>query len=309
MAARLAQPPPGRLTVETPAAALLTDQASAAYAVFLAHSLQDHEMPAVGPEDSRPHDKDWKLRTTASQHEGQVVPRFEVFDPAGHDKGHTDGAPVSAKAWASADLDALAASAAEAAPRIVELMSAINATQMQSDPNSLYNRPARVYVADVVGAPGDGDTSLTAQMRRALVKLGEVVQTTPAGADFSVVGKVAAVPVAGGNVRVEIRWLMSDAAGHDLGMVLQLNEVPPDTVSGYWGDVAQAVATEAAGGLRDTFAKQTGRPEAGLGAKQTGRPEAGLGAKQSGRPETASPTVVTAPARDLSAPPPGLATP
>jgi len=277
-ASRLSQPPPGRLTVETPAGALLTDQASAAYAVFLARSLQDHELPAFGPEAPRPREATWTLRTTASQRQGKVVPSFEVLDPSGHDQGHTDGSPVSAQAWASADLDALHASAAEAAPRIVDLMNTINATRMQSDPNSLYNRPARVFVPDVVGAPGDGNVSLTAQMRRALVKLNEVVQDTATGADFTVAGHVAAVPIAGGMVRVEIRWLMSDAAGHDLGMVLQLNEVTPDSVNGYWADVAVAVATEAAGGVRDTFARQSGRAAPKTAASAPAKPPADLSA-------------------------------
>ncbi len=101
------------------------------------------------------------------------------------------------------------------------------------------------------------------------------------------------MPVAGGNLRVEIRWLMTDAAGHDLGMVLQLNEVSPDSVNGYWGDVAVAVATEAANGVRDTFARQSGRPGPQTAASIPGRTQA------------APPR----PAVDLSAPPPSVAAP
>ncbi|WP_048862818.1 hypothetical protein, partial [Acidisphaera rubrifaciens] len=253
--------------VETPAAALLGDQASRAYAADLAHSLQDRELPAVavGPHAAA---NEWRLVTSASEHGGQVVPSFAVYDPTGKAQGRTDGAPVPDGAWAGGDRKMLLASAAEAAPKISDLMDRINAARMQSDPHSLYNRPARVYVPQVTGAPGDGDMSLTNQMRRQLGKLGEVVQDTATGADFTVAGQVRAVPVAGGNLRVEIAWKMSDAAGHDLGMVLQLNEVPPETVTGFWGDVALAVAQEAAGGVRDTIAKQSGH------GRQPGNPAA-----------------------------------
>ena len=41
--------------------------------------------------------------------------------------------------------------------------------------------------------------------------------------------------------------------------MVQLNEVPRGSLSGYWGDVAAAVAQEASGGVKDVILTQSGR--------------------------------------------------
>ena len=69
--------------------------------------------------------------------------------------------------------------AAEAAPRIGAILTSIRIARDKADPDSLYNRAAKVLVADVNGAPGDGDLALTQQMRARLAALGPVVLTTP----------------------------------------------------------------------------------------------------------------------------------
>ena len=63
-------------------------------------------------------------------------------------------------------------------PDIATLLTRIEAARQQSDPNSLVNRPARVLVKEVTGAPGDGNRQLSRQIRQELPKLGEVVQDT-----------------------------------------------------------------------------------------------------------------------------------
>ena len=74
-----------------------------------------------------------------------------------------------------------------------------------------YNRIAKVQIPPVTGAPGDGNESLTKQMRTHLAALGPVVQDDPNGADFIVQGNVRMVPIAGGQQRVEIQWVVKDA--------------------------------------------------------------------------------------------------
>jgi len=255
-AQRLAAPPPARLAVATPTDALLSDAAARDFAADLAADLQENEVPAEAKH--KPDDGDWRLVTRAEDRGGRVVPIYAVLDPKGKDNGHTEGAPIPLADWAAGSAATLKAAAVDATPKITDLLRVIEAAAMRSDPNSLYNRPSKVFVPQVTGAPGDGDTSLTVQMRRQLATHGELVQETAAGADFTVAGHVNAVPIAGDMLRVEIQWRMNDAKGRDLGMVLQLNEVPPDTVRGYWGDVALAVAREAAGGVHETLLKNTG---------------------------------------------------
>jgi hypothetical protein len=188
-----------------------------------------------------------------------VVPSFIVQNPKGEPQGQAEGKPVRMSDWAAAQPATLKQAADDAAPAIADLLSRIEAAIRQSDPNSLYNRPARVLVERVTGAPGDGDESLTKQMRQRLSQLGPVVQDTANGADFIVQGQVRAVAIAGGQTRVEIQWIVKDAKGAERGRVVQLNEVPTGSLSGYWGDVAATVAQEASNGVKDVILTQSGK--------------------------------------------------
>jgi hypothetical protein len=252
----LSAPPPSRLAVATPTDALLSDAAASDFASDLAADLQENEVPAVAKR--KPDKGDWRLLTRAEDRGGHIVLTYAIIDPKGKDVGHAEGAPVPLADWAAGSAPALKAAAVDATPRITDLLRGVEATNLRSDPNSLYNRPPKVFIPTVTGAPGDGNTSLTLQMRRQLATHGEVVQDTGNGADFIVAGHVNAVPIAGGMLRVEIMWRMHDSKNRDLGMVLQLNEVPPDTVQGFWGEVALAVAKEAAGGVHETVLKNSG---------------------------------------------------
>jgi hypothetical protein len=252
----LAQPPAPRLVVPPPGNALLPDAGSQALAADLAKALQAQEVPAVTSGGGR---ADWRLIATASQRGATVVPEFTVLDPQGKDRGKTEGAAVPVAAWADATAATLRLSATDAAPKIASLLTGIETAQEMADPNSLYHRAAKVMVADVTGAPGDGDVALTHQMRTRLGLLGPVVQTTPAGADYTVQGQVRAVPIANNKQRIEIQWIIKNAKGEDLGRVVQLNEIPAGTLNHYWGDVAVVVATEASGGVNDVIKRQTPR--------------------------------------------------
>lgn len=272
LAARLAQPPPARLAVPAPPRALLTDAAQDTFAGALADALVDREVPAVARE-SRP--GDWQLVITAELERGQVVPTYTVRDERGRSQGSSVGVPMPAAAWAEGDPVVLKMSAIAAAPKLAELLSAIDATRKRSDPRSIYNRPAQVAVPDVTGAPGDGNQSLARQLRAQLPKFGDLVQDTPLGADFTVKGGVRTAPGAAGSTRVEIEWLISDAAGHDLGRVVQINEVPAGSLDHYWGDVALVVAQEAAGGVQEVILKQTGGRQPAKSAGAVVQPASG----------------------------------
>ncbi len=256
MAMRLAKPPPPRLAVPAPTEALLSDEASRTFALAMAGDLQAEEVPAVAV---RVQPGDWRLVMTAEQRNGAVIPTYTVQNPSGEAQGTAEGKPIPVATWASATPGTLEQAAADAAPSIAQLLTRIQAAIQQSDPNSLYNRPARVQVATVTGAPGDGDQALTSQMREHLSKLGPVLQDTAKGADFIVQGQVRTVPIAGKQIRVEIQWIIKDGTGAERGRVVQLNEVPAGSLSGYWGDVAVAVAQEASGGVKDVILTQSGR--------------------------------------------------
>ena len=253
-ATRLSQPPPSRLSVPVPAQSLLSDAAAAAWASATADALTAEDIPAVA--GSRP--REWSLGLVAELRGADVIPIYTIRNPANETMGTSESPPIRAAEWSQGSATTLAAAAKTAAPGIASLLGRIEAAAKQSDPNSLLNRPAKIWFTGVTGAPGDGNTSLPAQMRAKLTALGLLIQDDARGADFSLAGTVDAAPGLAGTVRIEVQWTVSDAQG-ERGRILQLNEVPPIAVSRNWGDVAVAVATEAAGGVRDVILNAGGR--------------------------------------------------
>ncbi len=255
LASRLAQPPPARLAVVTPDQALLTTASAAQYAAAVATAMQEEALPAVA-EPARP--GDWRLELLAELRGAQVIPSFRVRDPAGIEKGRAEASPVPAAAWADAAPETLRRAGREAAPTLAALLAGIEAARREADPTSLVNRPVRVQLRPVTGAPGDGNRSLARHMRDQLAMLGMVVQEKPESADYAVAGQVSVTDMASGQQQVEILWKVADARGAEAGQVAQLNQVPRGTLAGLWADVAMVVAQEAAGGVRDVIRNQTG---------------------------------------------------
>lgn len=254
-ARRLAQPLTPLLAVPPGSDTLLPDDANQQLAQQIAIALQATEVPAMV---RRPEANDWRLVTKA-QHVGNfVTPLFSVRDPQNKEQGSAEGDKVPLGAWADATPELLHQIAGEAAPRIGAVLTGIRIAHDKADPGSLYNRAAKVQVADVTGAPGDGDAALTAQMRARLAVLGPVVLTTSTGADFIVQGEVKVVPIPKRQERIEIQWVVKTAAGDERGRVVQLNEIPAGTLSHYWGDVAVVVAAEASNGVNDVILRQSG---------------------------------------------------
>jgi hypothetical protein len=253
-ATRLSQPPPVRLAVITPDPAVLRPDAAAVLAAALAEALVGQDVPAVA---TRAVPGDWRLVVTAAVQDRSVVPVYTVYDPNGHNVGASQGTAVPSELWATGTSPALRSIASAAAPDIASLLTRIEAARRASDPNSLVNRQIRITVAEVTGAPGDGNTQLSRSMRDQLAGLGLLVGDT--NADFHVTGRVDAVPISPKTTRIEITWLVTDATGAERGKLVQLNEIPAGSLDRHWGDVAYAVAQEAAGGVKDVVDQQTGR--------------------------------------------------
>jgi hypothetical protein len=255
-AMRLAQPPPARMAIPLPTDSLLTDDAARAWSTSMADTLLAQELPVVAGE---PMGGDWRLVLSAKTQGATVIPTYTVINPTGASEGSVDGPPVPAADWAAGAPVTVKAAADAEAPKVVALMSSIEAHRQQSDPNSLLNRPPRIYLAGVSGAPGDGNTSLAMQMNAHLPHLGDVMEDSASQADFTVRGEIKTAPGAGKSVRVEIQWIVVDSHGRESGRVVQINEVPPGTLDRYWGEVAEVVATEAAGGVHEVIVQATGR--------------------------------------------------
>jgi hypothetical protein len=283
-AKRLARPPAPLLAIAPGADTLLGDQPNRDLANQLAMALQATEVPALV---RTPEKTDWRLVIRADQKDNMVRPEFSVVNPDGKEEGKAVGEAVPVAEWAMASPELLHQVAAEAAPRVGAVLTSIRVAHEKADPNSLYNRAAKVMVAQVTGAPGDGNEALTRQMRARLAVLGPVVLTTPADADFIVQGTVAVTPQPAHKERVEVQWSVKTASGDERGRVVQLNEIPAGTLDHYWGDVAVVVASEASNGVNDVIRRQSDREPAAAAVPA----------------QTATTVAVTQPAPPAGAPP------
>ena len=250
-AARLAQPPPARLAIPLPRDIFLGEAAAADLSQQIAEGLLAEEVPVFA---GTPQKADWRLTIGTEPRGTDIVPLYRVLDPAGEQRGITEGLPVPSEQWVKAP--PLRRIAGEAVPRIAALLTRIEADRRQSDPNSLVNRAAVLAFTGVTGAPGDGNIALARAMRAELVKAGQEMSDAAGRADFTLSATVTIAPAAGNAQRVEIDWLVQDAKGKEAGRVVQLNEVPKGMLSLAWGDVAYVVAAEAAGGVRDVIANR-----------------------------------------------------
>jgi hypothetical protein len=257
-ARRLAMPETPMLAVPPSPGALLSPQNEANFRQALAVGLQNAEIPTLA---RKPGKTDWRLAVTASRAGDQVVPHYALQDPAGHEQGAVDGPSVSAPGWDAGAPWVLAQSARDAVPKVMALMMSVRASRDRADPHSLMHRVAKVYVPEVTGAPGDGDTMLSKQIRAQLAQLGPLVELTPEGTDFTVRGTVVVTKLPKEQQQVEIAWTVTRPSGALTGKVSQLNAVPDGSLDHYWGEVALAVAQEAAGGINAVVERFIGRDE------------------------------------------------
>lgn len=253
--ALLSIPPPPVLIVPPPRDAMLGDKAARLYASDLAQALVKRNVPSL----ARPAGKaDWKLIAQARILQNEIIPAFSIIGPTGRTYGHATIAPVAEQAWANGAPAVLKASAESAAAELATQLSAINASVQQSNPLSLENRPPRVLLAGINGAPGDGDHALAINLRRDLPQLGLVMVKAKHDADFVIAGVVKVSPSThsqgkAGTDIVELDWMVRGQGGQFIGKVSQLHDLKPSQMAPYWGDVAMAAAQQAALGLKQVI--------------------------------------------------------
>jgi hypothetical protein len=259
MAGRLVVPPPYRLAIPIPDAAMLTATESEAFAKAMAEALLKREVPTVA---DTPLPLDWRLAVDMRLEGNRVVPRYALFDPDGAPQGVAEGSAIPARDWARPSPALFADVANDAARRAADLLLRAEAARKSTAPSALTAAgPPRVYLLPVRGAPGDGNESLTARMRDSLGDNGILAQEVADGAGFAADGRVNVVPVGRGMQRVEILWIVSRRDGQELGRVLQMNEIPAGLLDRHWGDIAFAAAAEAAGGVQRVIENAGGMPK------------------------------------------------
>jgi hypothetical protein len=253
--ALLSVPPPPVLIIPPPRDALLGNAAAHLYAKDLAAALVAQDVPSI----AQPATKfDWRLIAQATTAGDKVVPSFTVIGPTGRVYGRSTGVAVSAEDWSNGDPAILNSAAASSAPDLAHQLGVINASVQQSNPHSLENRPSRVLLGHVTGAPGDGDHALALDLRRDLGQLGIVLVDHKQDADFILSGIVKVSP--GNNTAnaspsnvVELDWLVRSQSGAFIGKVSQLHDLAPSQMAPYWGDVAVAAAQQASLGIKQVI--------------------------------------------------------
>lgn len=254
----LAIPMALRLAIAPPPGALLSDSGAQDLADSLATALQKLDVPAIATD--RPLPLDWRVEITAEQSGQSIRPRFRMIDADGKAQATAEGDRIPLRDWANATRPLLDQVAAQAAPKITQLILVIEAARKSTDPASLAAGPPRIRMAGIKGAPGDGNAALGARMREFLGNQGFVVQDAADGAAYALEGDVAVVPARTGVERVEIQWVVSRRDGQELGRVVQINEVPAERLNRLWGDVAYAAAEEAAPGIKTVVANAIAPP-------------------------------------------------
>lgn len=246
--ARLSIPPAPVLMVPPPAAAArLGAKAAPLYAQDLATALVHYDIPSVA---GAPMKGGWLLTTSASRQGDDIIPAYVITGPDGKIYGRLNGTPLAAAGWTQGNPAALNAAAAADAPALAKMLAAINARIQGSNPQSLENRPPRLFIGPVTGAPGDGDHSLPLNLARDLPGPDDVLVTNPAQADFTVTGHIVVTPAQAGQVMVELDWSVQDTNHRKIGQVTQLHPLALTDITPYWGDVAAAAAAEAATGIQ-----------------------------------------------------------
>ena len=105
--------------------------------------------------------------------------------------------------------------------------------------------PPLAFIA-VVGAPGDGEQSLTVALTKRLSAVGVKPGSAQATNVYSVEGVVRVTPSKGGKQSARIDWTIFAPDGNTLGGVSQTKIVRKGSLDRKWGAAAEAAARSAA---------------------------------------------------------------
>lgn len=220
-------------------------KAAGALADAMATALRDQDVPADTKVGNQ---KSYRLAGKAeAKPQGDhvlIAIDWELLGPDGHSVSHQNSSGEAPAAdWRDGNpylAKDLATKAAPALARSVEGDIPVEAK---------INNPV-LAVRKVMGAPGDGEKSLTRQIGDALRRAGVTIKEKPEEKEnFVLNGAVTVASAEAGQQKVKIVWSLVRTDGSQIGEVSQENAVPAGTLDGAWGDVAYAIATAASGGI------------------------------------------------------------
>ncbi len=168
-----------------------------------------------------------------------------------------------------------AANAAPKAPRAkapaetASLASAVDTSAPAHPVQTAAAAPQEVIavVPTVSGAPGDGKTSLSEAMRKALGRQGIKLASSSSAGTYKIQGQVELGTVANGQQPITIRWVVIDPSGKQMEKtVVQNNKISAGSLDGAWGEVAEQAAGAAASEVTKLLSKGSGQAQAASGS-------------------------------------------
>lgn len=255
--------PPPRLAVPVPAPVKISSQITAQRLTrSLTSALVTQNVPAV----SRPPAQgDWWIDLEARRKDGFISAHYAIIGSNNIIQSQGDADPIDVNAWNKADRDALNTIALQIAPAIAHTLTEIQTDRMMHDPMSLQQRPARIYLEGVSGAPGDGNYVLSRAFFTAFPRDAGNLITTNRGADFILHTEVNlqnAPPDAQGQKQeqIELIWHVQSAINKkEIGAATQIHAIPAHSLDVHWGDTAIAAANEAGPAVAQIIANNTGK--------------------------------------------------
>ena len=123
-------------------------------------------------------------------------------------------------------------------------------------------RPFGLWVDEVSGAPGDGNAALTSALLRLLERNNLPFAMAAGLASHYVQGVVDVVPRDNASEHVTIVWIVSNAAGQEIGRTTQRNEIARGSLHQVWGDTAIYVAQGGFDGIYAILERDLGQSPA-----------------------------------------------
>jgi hypothetical protein len=116
-------------------------------------------------------------------------------------------------------------------------------------------------VAQVTGAPGDGNAALSKSLAALLPLKGIKIATKKEDAAWHIEGRVKVSQKTDTEDMVELSWRVLDKEGKELGSIRQQNAVPHKRLDGPWREIAAFAAEAAAEGISQLIHSFTDRPQ------------------------------------------------
>ncbi len=238
----------------------------------LVKALQAQTVPAVACPLQK---DDWWLDVSIQRNNTSITPFYRIMAPHNKLRAVEEGASIPLTRWLSADAVLFNKMADDAAAKITTALIGIQAENMQKDPTSLKNRPARIYFTGMSLfktqrriCHDHANKALAQQFILYFQDKRDIFQQSDRYADFiiSATAQLAKDSTVNSPHKVgqeiqslEIIWRVKDKDGKEAGVVTQVHVLQVNSCNQQWNKFVTMVAKEAAFGVKRIIDRYSGR--------------------------------------------------